>query len=165
MHQHHTPAPHTSTMTSVFTTTSIFQMISSDDSDLEDNKKTRSKSQDVDPDASGSKRNTRVRVRDHTTPTRRLRQRRASEVSEAVITSPRKVKLTDDERREKNRIRQQKCRAKKNSEEKAADNDRDSNVDDVMPSSKKSTNDETDAPAEGHELPSSIDKRNAMAKS
>ena len=122
MHQHHAPAPHTSTLTSVFTTTSIFQMISSDDNDFEDNKKTRSKSQDMDPDASGSERNTRVRVRDHTTPTRRLRQRRASEVSEAVITSPRKVKITDDERREKNRIRQQKCRAKKNSEEKAADN-------------------------------------------
>ena len=93
MHQHHAPAPHTSTLTSVFTTTSIFQMISSDDNDFEDNKKTRSKSQDMDPDASGSERNTRVRVRDHTTPTRRLRQRRASEVSEAVITSPRKVKI------------------------------------------------------------------------
>ena len=46
-----------------------------------------------------------------------------------------------------------------------ADHDRDSMVDDVMPSSKKSTNDETDAPAEGQESPSAADKRMAMAKS
>ena len=38
-------------------------------------------------------------------------------------------------------------------EEKVADNDRDSMAEDALPSSKKSTNDETDAPGEGQESP------------
>ena len=89
-------------------------MISSDDSDLEDN---RAKSEE----RPGSKRNSRVRDHTHTTPPRRLRQRRVSEVSEAIITSPKK-KMTEEERKEKARLRQQKCRSKKTSEEKAAAN-------------------------------------------
>jgi len=48
-----------------------------------------------------------------------------------------------------------KAKKEKEVEEKIADNDKDSNhAEDVMPSSKKSTNDETEAAAEGQDSPS-----------
>lgn len=58
-----------------------------------------------------------------------------------------------------------KAKKDKEIEEKIPDNDKDSSLaEDVMPSSKKSTNDETEA-VEGQDSPSQMEKRNAMGKS
>jgi hypothetical protein len=59
-----------------------------------------------------------------------------------------------------------KAKKDKEVEEKIPENDKDSFIaEDVMPSSKKSTNDETEMAAEGQESPSAMEKRNAMGKS